>query len=264
MRRPEFLSVIIPAYNEAERLGGTLTRIADFLATSFEAWEIIVVDDGSSDATSDLVRTAQQSSDRFRLLSFSQNRGKGFAVRSGVSSATGDIILFCDADLSTPIEELSSGLEALDSGAAIAIASRGLKSSRILRHQRWYRENMGRMFNHLVRAIVRLPFADTQCGFKLFTRPAAQAIFPECRVDGFAFDVEVLLLARDLGLRVQEFPATWHHAPGSKVHLFRDSIDMLITTIRLRLRSRDRHGVPHYSPIPTSHRPPRDASNRHA
>lgn len=264
MRRPEFLSVIIPAYNEADRLSGTLTRIAEYLATSFEDWEIIVVDDGSSDATGDLVRIAQQSSDRIRLHSFARNRGKGFAVRSGVFSATGDMILFCDADLSTPIEELSSALEALDSGAAIAIASRGLKSSRILRHQRWYRENLGRMFNHLVRAIVGLPFADTQCGFKLFTRPAALAIFPECRVDGFAFDVEVLLLARDHGLRVQEFPATWHHAPGSKVHLFRDSFDMLMTTLRLRWRSGDRQAAPHYSPITTSHRPPRDESSRHA
>lgn len=238
MRRPDHLSVVIPAFNEARRLADTLTRITTFLEGRFDRWDILVVDDGSTDGTADLVDRIHETEPRIRRLSLPSNQGKGAAVRVGMLAAHGTLRLFSDADLSTPVEELASALAAIDGGAAVAIASRGLPGSRLVRRQRWVRERLGRSFNRIVRTITGLPYADTQCGFKLFTQEAADAIFRRTTVDRFAFDVEVLLLARGLGLRVIEFPAQWHHAAGSKVHLVRDPLEMAFTTLRLRWRHR--------------------------
>lgn len=240
MPRPEHLSVVIPAFDEARRLQDSLSRITTYLRERFARWDILIVDDGSTDGTADLVTRLHGSDARIHLLRLPMNQGKGAAVRAGMLAARGDLRLFSDADLSTPIEELESALSAIDAGAAIAIASRGLPDSRLVRRQRWIRERLGRTFNALVRRITGLPFADTQCGFKLFTQEAADAIFRRTTVDRFAFDVEVLLLANRLGYHVVEFPARWHHAAGSKVHLVRDALEMAGTTLRLRWRYRRR------------------------
>lgn len=244
MQRPEHLSVVIPAFDEARRLQDSLTRITTYLHGRFERWDILVVDDGSTDGTADLVDRLHRSDPHIHRLSLPMNQGKGAAVRAGMLAAPGTLRLFSDADLSTPIEELETALAAIDAGAAVAIASRGLPDSRLVRRQRWVRERLGRTFNRIVRLITGLPYADTQCGFKLFTQEAADAIFRCTTVDRFAFDVEVLLLAHRLGCRVVEFPARWQHAAGSKVHLVRDALEMAGTTIRLRWRHRRRGGRP--------------------
>ena len=236
MRRPEFLSVIVPAYNEEHRLRETLLRIAAYVEEHFATWEIIVVDDGSTDGTLDLVEELRRTLPHLSAIPLLLNQGKGRAVREGMLVADGDLRLLTDADLSTPIEEISVALRAIDGGAAIAIASRGLPTSRIERRQRRYREMMGRTFNRITRLLTGLPYLDTQCGFKLFTRAAAQTIFPKCTTERFAFDVEVLLHARHFGLKVDEFPAHWSHTHGSKVNALSDSFEMLFAILRLRLR----------------------------
>lgn len=233
------VSVVVPAYNEAERIGATLDRLFEWCAEHKREAEIIVVDDGSADATQERVAAAQPRFPRLRLIRLPENRGKGAAVRAGVLAAQGERILVCDADLSTPIEEESRLASALDRGFDIAIGSRGLPESDIRIHQPRYRELMGRTFNRIVRIATGLSFRDTQCGFKLFTRDAARAVFDPATVQRFAFDVEVLLIARERGLEVCEVPVKWSHAEQSRVSAVSDSARMLRDVLQLRLaRSR--------------------------
>ena len=208
------LSVVIPAYNEALRLPATLARVRDHLAGRGLAHEILVVDDGSSDATADLARDA---GGVVRVLRHEPNRGKGYAVRRGMLAARGERRLMSDADLSTPIEELA-GLEAeIDRGFDVAIGSRAVAGARIEVRQPAYREAMGRLFNVLVQALLLPGLSDTQCGFKLFTAPAAETAFGACRLDGFSFDVEALYVARRHGLRVAEVPVVWRNDAATRV-----------------------------------------------
>jgi glycosyltransferase involved in cell wall biosynthesis len=227
------LSVVVPAYNEIERLPRALSAIEDYLREHASRFEIFVSDDGSTDGTADTLGP------RFPHVTFLRdpvNRGKGAAVRRGMLAARGRLVLFSDADLSTPIEELGPMREALERGGhAIVIASRALPSSRVELHQAWWRETSGKSFNALVRFLSGLSFRDTQCGFKLFTGEASRAVFGLARSDGFAFDVEVLMIARALGLSVLEHPVRWLDAPGSKVSLFGDAPRMALDLVRVRL-----------------------------
>jgi dolichyl-phosphate beta-glucosyltransferase len=213
------LSIVIPAYNEETRLGPTLEAILAYLrAQSFEFGEVIVVDDGSADATAALVAAFAERDPAIRLVRNPGNRGKGFSVRNGVLAAAGDWILSTDADLSTPIEELAKLVNAAwAEGAVIAIGSRALDRSLVGVRQSAVRELGGRVFNLCARLVTGIPFLDTQCGFKLFEASAAREIFQRQRLNGFSFDVEDLYLARRLGHHAVEVPVQWNNAAGTKV-----------------------------------------------
>lgn len=228
------LSIIIPAYNEEKRIGNTLERTTEFLEQKNIDYEIIVVDDGSQDDTVQVV--TQYRSPRINLICNQLNRGKGYSIRRGMLDALGRLRLFSDADLSTPIEELDRLVPYIEQGFGVVIGSRGLKSSQILVHQPWYRESMGRFFNFLVRFLVLTGVKDTQCGFKLFTAQAANDIFSRQQLSGFAFDVEVLVLAKKLGYRIKEVPVRWINSPASRVSPLLDSLKMFIDLIRIRLK----------------------------
>lgn len=229
------LSIVIPAYNECHRLGPTLMATLDYLDQRCIRGEVLVVDDGSVDSTAQVALAFGRVDSRVRLLCLGENRGKGAAVRAGVLAAKGDRVLFMDADLATPIEELESLEQALLEGHDIAVGSRALATSNITVRQSRARALMGRTFNALVRLVAVGGICDTQCGFKLFTRRAAQALFGEARIDRFAFDVEILLLARGR-FTVAEVPVAWRHVGESKVSPVRDALRMAVDVLRMRLR----------------------------
>lgn len=231
------ISVVIPAHNEERRLQGTLSAVTDYLKQRPGEWEVIVVDDGSHDRTAQLVETFAADEPRVRLLRIEHRRGKGHAVRCGMLQARGEFILFSDADLSTPIEELESLCAWFGKGYDIAIGSRELPDSEILVHQPTYRENMGRTFNCVVRALGLSRFIDTQCGFKCFRADVARKVFALQQLDGFCFDVEVLYIADQLGYRIRDVPVKWRHMPESRVRPFIDSLGMLIDLFRIRMRN---------------------------
>jgi dolichyl-phosphate beta-glucosyltransferase len=212
--RPE-LSVVIPAYNEAARLPRTIERVQAFLAG--RPHEIVVVDDGSTDGTVEAAQAAAR--EALVVLRNEGNRGKGYAVRRGMLAARAPRRLMSDADLSTPIEELGRLEPWLEKGHDVAIGSRALAGSRVEIRQPWYRENMGRVFNVCVRALAVPGVRDTQCGFKLFTARAAEAVFAAARLDGFSFDVEALFIARQLGYRIAEVPVVWRNDAATRVGL---------------------------------------------
>ncbi|HET8645128.1 MAG TPA: dolichyl-phosphate beta-glucosyltransferase [Vicinamibacteria bacterium] len=226
------LSVVIPAYNEAERLPRTLERVRAFLDARGGAYEILVVDDGSADDT--VARARAAGGEHLTVLGNGVNRGKGYSVRRGMLAARGARRLMTDADLSTPIEELEALWARMDEGFDVVIASRALALSRIEIHQGAFRENMGRVFNGLVRLLVLPGLRDTQCGFKLFTAAAAGAAFAQARLDGFAFDVEALFIARRLGFRVAELPVVWRNDAASRVGWWKG---MLAFTDLARIRA---------------------------
>ena len=220
------LSVVVPAYNEAARLPRTIERVERFL--SGRPHEIVVVDDGSTDGTVEVARDAARGP--LVVLRNDGNRGKGYAVRRGMLAARGPRRLMTDADLSTPIEELARLEPCLEAGHDVAIGSRALAGSRIEVRQPWYRENMGRLFNVCVRALAVPGVRDTQCGFKLFSARAAEAVFAATRLDGFSFDVEALFIARQLGYRIAEVPVVWRNDAATRVGLvggFRAFPDLL-------------------------------------
>lgn len=231
------LSIIIPVYNEARRLPATLAAISDHFAADARAVEVILVDDGSTDASPSLPLPADRPRLVWRRLHNEGNRGKGYSVRHGMLAASGELRLFTDADLSAPLSELPLLEQALRNGADIAIGSR--RNRRMIRvHQSWVRENAGRIFNGIVRLGLSLPYTDTQCGFKLFNRESALAIFPQQRIERWGFDPELLFLARRFGFRVEEIPVVWSHADGAKIHLLRDSLRMFWDVIEIRRHAR--------------------------
>src|SRR5881409_4511898 len=231
-------SVAIPCFNEAARIGDTVRSTLDYLSADSPDAELIVVNDGSTDATSTIVREALSGAKiQTRLLENFPNRGKGAAVRSGLLAARKPIGLFFDADLSTPLGETPKLIEPIANGEIdIAFGSRALDRGLIGIHQPWRREQAGRVFNLLVRVATGLPFWDTQCGFKAFRLDVCRPILEAARINGFAFDVELLLLAQRAGLRIREIPVRWNHAEGSKVRFFHDSLRMLREVIALRTR----------------------------
>jgi dolichyl-phosphate beta-glucosyltransferase len=232
---------VIPAYNEARRLPATLARVGEHLAGRGVPHEIVVVDDGSSDGTAEVARAG---GDTVRVLRHEPNRGKGYAVRRGMLAATGERRLMTDADLSTPIEELSRLEAEIDRGFDIAIGSRAAPGARIEVHQPAYREAMGRAFNLLVQALLLPGLADTQCGFKLFTAGAAEVAFSPGRLDGFSFDVEALYVARRRGLRVVEVPVVWRNDAATRVGIAKGGAAFL-DLLRIRLLAwRGAYGPP--------------------
>lgn len=235
----ESLSVVIPAYNEAERLPESLRAIRAWADVAGMPVEILVCDDGSTDETAELVRAAAREDERVRLVALGRNRGKGAAVRHGVLQARNAWVLISDADLSTPIEEAERLAAAVRArGAAVAIGSRDVDDSDIEVHQPWYREAMGRTFNRIVQALAVPGVHDTQCGFKLLRRDVAQAAFGRATVDGFAFDVELLMLVRRAGHEIVEVGVRWRNDDRSTVDPLRDSARMFGDVVRLRLLHR--------------------------
>jgi glycosyltransferase involved in cell wall biosynthesis len=213
------ISIVVPAYNEQARLPETLRRIQEYLASSeWTFWEIIVVDDGSKDETVPIASEFAAANPNIRVLRNPGNRGKGYSVRHGMAEARGEWRLFTDADLSAPIEELDKLWDAtVREGSHVAIGSRALDRSLIGVHQPGMRETAGRVFNAVMRGVIGLRIADTQCGFKLFHGSASLAIFPRQTQERFGFDVEILFIAKKMGFRISEVPVRWNHVEGSKV-----------------------------------------------
>lgn len=240
MSRPS-LSVVIPAYNEEARLPATLARVRAYLDARGAPYQVLVVNDGSSDRTAELARAQ---GGPVELLHHAQNRGKGHAVRAGMLAAAGERRLMTDADLSTPIEELPKLEAELARGFDIAIGSRAVAGARIEVRQPFYREAMGRLFNRLVQGLLLPGLCDTQCGFKLFTAAAAGAAFGPARLDGFSFDVEALYLARRQGLRVAEVPVVWRNDAATRVGLS-GGARAFLDLVRIRAAAaRGRYGDP--------------------
>lgn len=230
------LSVVVPAYNEENRLGDTLPVMYAYLKEHFPQFELIVVDDGSTDRTPAIVRDFAKQHPEVRLISYQPNRGKGHAVRTGVLQSRGEWVLFSDADLATPIEELPNLAAKLREGHDIAIASRAVQGAKLVVRQPWYREFAGRSFNLMVQLLAVPGIHDTQCGFKLFRQEAAREIFSRCEENGFSFDIEVLHVALRLGYRIAEVPVHWMHREGSKVRLLRDAVRMFFALLRISRR----------------------------
>lgn len=230
---PPELSIVIPAFNEEMRLPVTLAQISAYIRVSKRETEVIVVDDGSSDRTSQVANSFRGEIRRLRVVANDENRGKGYSVRRGMLEAQGRIVLFTDADLSAPIDEADKLIAALEDHD-VAIGSRALDRRLISVRQSVFRENAGIVFNLIVRAILRLPFVDTQCGFKAFRRGPCQIIFRQQRIERFGFDPELLYLARHHGLRAVELPVRWAHSPATKVSMLRDSIRMFLDIFLIR------------------------------
>jgi dolichyl-phosphate beta-glucosyltransferase len=227
-------SIIIPAYNESARITTSLDKLLAHIAQERWSAEVLVVNDGSRDNTADIVRRYARQNPNVRLVENPGNRGKGYSVRNGMLSATGDVLLFTDADLSAPIREASKLFAAIASGADVAIASRWLQRELQTEKQPMYRRVFGRMFNLLLRVVLGLSYKDTQCGFKAFTRNAAMEIFPRQQIEGWGFDPELLFLAKKFNLRVQEVPVEWAHDAGSKINPLVDGLKMFTEILRIR------------------------------
>jgi glycosyltransferase involved in cell wall biosynthesis len=232
--RPPAYSIIIPAYDEGARLGATLERVLAYVADKGWNAEILVVNDGSHDNTAEIIRGFTERNPGVQLLENPGNRGKGYSVRNGMLHAQGEIRLFSDADLSSPIEEAGKLFSALAGGAEIAIGSRWLRSDLQTQRQPLYRQLFGRIFNLLLRIILGLSFKDTQCGFKAFTCRAAMAIFPMQKIERWGFDPELLYLARKFKLKVVEVPVAWAHREGTRISPLRDGTKMVLEMLKIR------------------------------
>jgi dolichyl-phosphate beta-glucosyltransferase len=234
-----YLSLIIPAYNEEARIVSTLNNVRDYLAVTFDSWNIVVVDDGSTDNTLSIMRQWAAENEGLRIVSYKPNVGKGYAVRQGVFAADGEFIAFSDADLSAPIEELAKLFDAVKKGYDIAIGSRAVKGASIPIHQPFYRELGGKGLNLIIQALAVPGICDTQCGFKLFRGDVAREIFSRCFVNKWGFDVEVLYLARRLGYSIAEIGVKWSHAEGSKIKPFPAALGIIRDLVRIRLHRYD-------------------------
>ncbi|HEX8713252.1 MAG TPA: dolichyl-phosphate beta-glucosyltransferase [Terracidiphilus sp.] len=220
-------SIVIPAYNEAGRIPATLHAVVECIRQKGWSAEVIVVDDGSRDATAEVVRAIAATAPEIRLMQNPGNRGKGYSVRSGLLNALGEVVMFTDADLSSPMEEAQGLFDAIANGADIAIGSRWLETKRQTIRQPLYRQFFGRCFNGVTRLVMGLPFADTQCGFKAFTRAAAQTVFQLQTIERWGFDPEILFIALKRGYRIQEVPVSWAHDERSRVSYLKDGMKML-------------------------------------
>jgi dolichyl-phosphate beta-glucosyltransferase len=227
-------SIVLPAYSESARIGASLDKILTHVAQRGWDAEVIVVNDGSRDTTAEIVRAYALKNPALRLIENPGNRGKGYSVRNGMLHAHGDILLFSDADLSSPIAEADKLFAAIAGGADVAIGSRWLKSELQIQRQPLHRQLFGRIFNLALRLILGLHFKDTQCGFKAFTRHAAEVIFPLQKIERWGFDPELLYLARKLGFKVVEVPVAWAHREGTRINPLRDGVRMFGEILKIR------------------------------
>lgn len=227
------LSIVIPAYDEAKRLPNTLKRIQEFLNPNQIPYEIIVVDDGSRDNTLEVAKAALEHTPHL-LLSYGENRGKGYCVRKGMLAASGKYILFTDADLSTPIEEIDRMIPYLEKGYDLVIGSRALPDGEVRRDMLWYREIMGRTYNLLGQMLLFPGISDSQCGFKCFKQDVACDLFSRQKLNDFSFDGEILYLARKCGYRIKELAVNWYQDPTSRVKLVQDSVRMFLDLVKIR------------------------------
>lgn len=230
-------SIVIPAYNESARIRPTLDELLRYSEQQNWNVEILVVDDGSRDDTTAIIREYSKRHPQIVLLDNPENHGKGFSVRAGMLQARGNVCLFTDADLSSPLGEAQHLFDAIAAGADVAIGSRWLRTELQTVRQPLYRRVFGRVFNLFLRVVLGLNFADTQCGFKAFRREAAQRIFPLQKIERWGFDPEILFLARKLGLVVKEVPVIWAHSEGTRLHPFRDGLRMGVEVLRIRWNS---------------------------
>ncbi|MEI7640628.1 MAG: dolichyl-phosphate beta-glucosyltransferase [bacterium] len=226
------ISIIIPAYNEEQRLPATLEKIKTYVTARQYDYEIIVVNDGSTDKTAGVAETFKDLN--LRVLTHSPNRGKGYCIKTGMLNAKKDIALFTDADLSTPIEFFDTFAPLHESGADIVIASRDIKGAAVKLAQPFFREFGGKVFNLLMRLVTGLPIHDTQCGFKSFKRETLENIFKRQTIPGFGFDVEVLYIAHKLGYKIKETPVDWFDSPATKVNFLKDSTKMFAELFKIR------------------------------
>lgn len=226
-----YLSIVIPAYNEADRIEASLQKAVDYLGQKDYEYEIIVADDGSTDNT---VAIAENFGHKVKAYALPKNTGKGAAVRMGMLKAKGEIRIFTDADFSTPIYEIEKIIYSLKNNYDIVIGSRALDYDLVKEHQPFYREFMGKIFNKFVQFMVIKGIKDTQCGFKGFTAAAAEDIFSKAKINGFSFDVEALYLARRAGYRIDEVPVEWYNDDRSKVNPITDSISMLLEIMKIK------------------------------
>jgi glycosyltransferase involved in cell wall biosynthesis len=232
--KPGFdLSIIVPSYNEALRLPSSLDRIAAYIARSGRKTEVLVVDDGSDDQTAEVAASYSDRIPHLAVLKNGRNRGKGYSVRHGMLEARGEVVLFSDADLSAPIAEADKLMAAM-AQFDVAIGSRAMDRSLIKVHESAFREFAGIVFNKIVRMVLRLPFVDTQCGFKAFRRERCRILFEQQRIERFGFDPELLYLARHHGLKSVEIPVEWSHSPATKINMMRDSIQMFLDVFTIR------------------------------
>jgi dolichyl-phosphate beta-glucosyltransferase len=246
---PEY-TVVVPAYNEEGRLEPMIREAAEYFRARGASAEIIVVDDGSRDGTSALVQRLMTTYGELRLIRLARNRGKGHAVRSGVVNAEGHYVLFADADGSTPMAELERLDAAIQAGAAIAIGSREVAGEGVRVRARWHRRIIGRSFHALVATLTVRGILDTQCGFKLLRADVAQELFSRMLMEGFSFDVELLMMAQRRGHRIVEVPVNWTHRPGSRVNLVADSLRMMRDLFVIRAHAvRGDYNVPHLAPL---------------
>jgi glycosyltransferase involved in cell wall biosynthesis len=238
-------SIVIPAYNESARIPATLQSVIAFVHAHQWTAEVLVVDDGSRDNTAEVVRAFAATAPEVRLIQNPGNRGKGYSVRNGILQALGEVVMFTDSDLSAPIEEAELLFAAIDQGADIAIGSRWLERGRQTHRQPLYRQFFGRCFNAVTRAVMGLRFADTQCGFKAFTRAAAQTVFQLQTIEGWGFDPEILFIAVKRGYRVTEVPVSWAHDERTRMSYLKDGMKMLEEIAAIRWNAlRGRYGKP--------------------
>lgn len=241
------LSIVIPAYNEEERIGQTLRTIREYLVRQDYAAEMIVVDDGSGDRTAEKATEALRGMKNARIIRSPTNIGKGYSVKEGILHSRGELVLFSDADLSTPIEELKKFLPWLQEGYDVVLGSRAFPDSDIQIRQNFFRELMGKTFNVFVRLWLIKGIPDTQCGFKLFRGDVAREIFRLVRTKGFSFDVEALYLCLRSGYKIKQVPVCWRNSPPSKVRIFKSSVQMLLELIMIRL-AHGKHAGPSGQP----------------
>jgi glycosyltransferase involved in cell wall biosynthesis len=228
------VTVVIPVYNEADRMRVPLAAVEAYLRAQPYTAEIVVVDDGSDDRTFDVVREASGDGVPVRAFRYTPNLGKGHAIKLGIAHARGELILFTDVDLSTPIEEAGALLARLEAGADVAIGSRKMPGARVLVHQSWLRESLGKGFTWLVRHVIA-EVSDVTCGFKAFRHAAARDVFGRVRIYDWSFDAEALMLVRWLGYRLDEVPVSWQDRAGTKVRLVRDVLRSLLGLVRIRM-----------------------------
>jgi dolichyl-phosphate beta-glucosyltransferase len=231
------LTVVVPVYNETKRMGERLPQLLAFLHTQDYPYEIVVVDDGSTDGTPELARQMLEGEARATVLEQPRNRGKGHAVKVGMLAAEGRYVLFTDADLSTPVTELDKFWPSLEEGYDVVIGSRKMPGANVIKHQPLWRESLGKVFTWLTNHIATKGISDVTCGFKCFTRDAAHTLFGLSVIDDWSFDAEVLFLAQRFKYRIKEVPVTWHDESGSKVRLWKDAVNSLRGLLRIRLNA---------------------------